>query len=222
MKLVLFALAAVLITHDARAFDCKLAKTLSERLICSDKALQDADQSINKAYRDRLKSLAPEQQAELKASQKAWLSKRDQQCPGAKCLLDYMNERLRILSASQEHSPNPNGISCKPHGSNGARVTGAFTGTPVDFDKVANEGGQPVAARIEVLELFENGKTLTASAALELVGTAEGSAKGPYFELRPKKDTSLIKEMLIGAAAGGPGNSSVTTQAGKEFTMDCD
>jgi uncharacterized protein len=221
MKLFICALATVLITPNAGAFDCKLAKTPSEKLICSDKALQEADQSINKAYRERLKSLSSEKQAELKASQKAWLSQRDQQCPGAKCLLDYMNERLKALAATNEAASSSNSISCKPNGKNGAHLTGAFTGAPVDFEKVANDGAQPVTARIQLLELIENGKKVTVPAPLDLEGTAENSAKGPYFELKPK-GASPIKGVFIGAAAGGPGNSTVTAQSGKEYTMDCE
>jgi uncharacterized protein len=67
-------LAAIASPAHAASFDCTKAATDQERLICSDKALSDADSQVAQLYKTALSQLSPTGGALLRRSQRDWLA----------------------------------------------------------------------------------------------------------------------------------------------------
>ena len=77
------------------SFDCSKAKSLSEKLICSDDELAGLDVKLSEALAIAMKATADP--AELhRASVAAW-RQRERQCRDRQCLLDWFNQRLNAL-----------------------------------------------------------------------------------------------------------------------------
>ena len=82
-----FATAALLFTLAAGAhaasFDCKAAKTPTEKAICGSPKLSALDEKLAQDYERALHALSPAGAAQLKASQRSWLRFATQVCvPG--------------------------------------------------------------------------------------------------------------------------------------------
>ncbi|PRD92991.1 lysozyme inhibitor LprI family protein [Burkholderia contaminans] len=82
LGLTLAAIGLSLSAH-ADSIDCSRAKTRTDRLICSDKALVSADSTLASAYYGAI-DIAADQQAVVR-SQRAWLAQRDA-CADAACI----------------------------------------------------------------------------------------------------------------------------------------
>ncbi|MCA3789890.1 lysozyme inhibitor LprI family protein [Burkholderia sp.] len=93
---VALTLAAIGLSLSAHAdsIDCSRAKTRTDRLICSDKALVSADSTLSNAYYDAI-GIAADQQALIR-SQRAWLAQRDA-CADAACIATAYRDRTAAL-----------------------------------------------------------------------------------------------------------------------------
>lgn len=77
--------------------DCGKAATPTEKAICADPTLQDMDRALADAWRKAL--AATQYHDELRADQRDWLGKRDNDCAAAvDCLRRYYTMRLPALS----------------------------------------------------------------------------------------------------------------------------
>ncbi|HGL6717929.1 lysozyme inhibitor LprI family protein [Burkholderia contaminans] len=93
LSLTLAAIGLSLSAH-ADSIDCSRAKTRTERLICSDKALVSADSALASAYYGAI-DMAADQQAVVR-SQRAWLAQRDA-CADAACIATAYRDRQAAL-----------------------------------------------------------------------------------------------------------------------------
>lgn len=105
----LSAIAAVLLlASPAQAIDCRKASTTIDRMICSDARLKKADAAMGAAYAGALKATDDaEIRAALVASQKRWLTVRDQQLGRLKedqDPLDTQTWREIVLKALQDRT----------------------------------------------------------------------------------------------------------------------
>jgi uncharacterized protein len=104
------ALAATMAGGAAHAasFDCKAAKTPTERAICGSPKLSALDERLARDYERAVQALSPAGAAQLKASQRSWLrfasrvcAPRDAKRPGGKpaeCLEGEYARRLERLA----------------------------------------------------------------------------------------------------------------------------
>ncbi len=104
--------AAVMLAPAASAFDCAKASTDTEKAICADPAAKAADDAMTAAYEALLSKMQGEQAAMLKASQRAWLKLREQNCgwqetaaEKAACLVEKTTQRADYLSAKPASGP---------------------------------------------------------------------------------------------------------------------
>ena len=124
MKLVAFASAMLLIgssnlaAQNQKTSDpCADAQSQAEMNICWGKEYKAADAQLNVAYREFLSKLNPEETAQLKTAQLAWLKYRDANCEfvadqykggsirpmiAAICLADVTNARTSELKAQMK------------------------------------------------------------------------------------------------------------------------
>ncbi|ABB10936.1 lysozyme inhibitor LprI family protein [Burkholderia lata] len=93
LGLTLAAIGLSLSAH-ADSIDCSRAKTRTDRLICSDKALVSADSALSSAYYDAV-GIAADQQAVIQ-SQRTWLKQRDA-CGDAACVATAYRDRTAAL-----------------------------------------------------------------------------------------------------------------------------
>ena len=83
-------------THSrGPSFDCTKAKSLSEKLICSDDELAGLDVELREALAIAMKAAADP--AELRRASVAAWRQRERQCRDKQCLLDWFNQRLNAL-----------------------------------------------------------------------------------------------------------------------------
>lgn len=82
----------------AASFDCAKASTRSERLICSDRKLQELDEKVTVAYRTAY-SAASDKQG-LKAEQFEWLKQRDV-CETSDCIAEAYQSRIYALKKAK-------------------------------------------------------------------------------------------------------------------------
>lgn len=103
----------VLWPGQAHAFDCAKASTKTERLICADSRLKQADNDLGRAWAKARGLISADDFTSLLASQRAWLRERDQRCGyGAdgeriECLMRMTLERNGIVSATAASGPGP-------------------------------------------------------------------------------------------------------------------
>lgn len=94
----LFFLTLIATESSAAGFDCAKASTRSERLICSDKKLQDLDEKLTAAYR-KAYSAASDKKG-LKAEQVEWLRERDA-CETIDCMVGKYQSRIDALERTR-------------------------------------------------------------------------------------------------------------------------
>ncbi|GAB3627275.1 Lipoprotein LprI [Pandoraea terrae] len=87
-------LMVLALSAHAASFNCSLAKTPVERMICSDKTLNALDADLGAAYHDTLDRAAD--QPTVMASQRAWVKERNR-CADRSCLAQRYRERLAAL-----------------------------------------------------------------------------------------------------------------------------
>jgi uncharacterized protein len=102
-------------TAQAASFDCKLAQSTSEKLICNNAELSKLDEELAAQYKHRLKAVA--NPAELKNEQRGWLKKLRAQCQDAQCYIKAYNERMSLWQTppSNEWASNPSAETNSNH-----------------------------------------------------------------------------------------------------------
>ena len=112
----LFAAAfVVFMPLPVQAFDCAKATTKTEKLICSDSALKQADDRLGDAWTRMRETLADDEYKAMLASQRAWLRSREERCgygsssERVSCLLEVTRERALLISASPGSGPGGGG-----------------------------------------------------------------------------------------------------------------
>jgi len=83
------------------SFDCSVASTFVERLICRDPSVGRADRSLAEIYSILLRRSGAQDRAALQREQRQWLARRDA-CRNAACLLPLYEQRTQALVAVQE------------------------------------------------------------------------------------------------------------------------
>src|SRR5208282_2422278 len=108
--LILLLLAGS-VAHAA-SFDCAKAKTPQEKAICASPELNAADERMAAAYRAVLTAVPPEIQAEIRDGQRAWIRRREEECPAdesgstanlAGCLRRELDSRTKELQQTVRH-----------------------------------------------------------------------------------------------------------------------
>ena len=95
----------------ARAFDCTKASTETEKLICSDSGLKQADNDLGRAWSKVRELLGEAEFKILRQSQRAWLKTRDARCgygsdaERVDCLLRQTTRRTLIIAAKPKTGP---------------------------------------------------------------------------------------------------------------------
>lgn len=93
----LSVLLAILGGAEAASFDCKQARTATERTICADPMLSSLDEELGTAYRATLEETKDKDR--LRREQQAWLKERDVRCKAdGSCLDTQIRERIRALA----------------------------------------------------------------------------------------------------------------------------
>lgn len=92
---------------QAASFDCKLAQSASEKIICSNVELSKLDEELATQYKHRLKAVS--NPAELKSEQRRWLKQLRTQCQDAQCYIKAYNERM-----SSWQTPQSNELASNP------------------------------------------------------------------------------------------------------------
>lgn len=120
MILLTMSLAVIVVNKaDAASFDCARAKTLIERLICSNPALSKEDSRLGQVIRQRLELLPPDQREALLEYNREWLPFRLPSCgsdghspiPPAdttatvQCLITGYQEHIKSLQAACSIDP---------------------------------------------------------------------------------------------------------------------
>jgi len=99
------------VSSPARAFDCAKASSETEKLICSDSDLKQADDDLGAAWRKARDLLGEAEFKTLRQSQRAWLKTRDARCgygsDGERidCLLLQTTQRTLIIAAKPKTGP---------------------------------------------------------------------------------------------------------------------
>ena len=103
--------------QDQKKDPCAEAQSQTEMNICWGKQYKAADAELNAAYREFTSKLNPEESAQLKAAQLAWIKFRDANCEfvadqykggsmrpmiAAMCLADVTNARTSELKAQMK------------------------------------------------------------------------------------------------------------------------
>lgn len=149
---------------SAASFDCDNASTKVELIVCADTALSDLDEQLASIYRQAL-GLAQAGTSEPKASQRAWLKRRNA-CADASCVTAAYRERIAELEdvVGQELS--------------GENIVGIYTRRDPDFAK------ESAPAEITIRAL-PDGRVAVAGEAL-WIGNADtgnvniGTLEGEY------------------------------------------
>lgn len=100
--------------YTGPSIDCTKARTVGEKLICTDASLAKSDRSLGAAWRKLKQSISPESFARFQAAQRAWLAYEMKDCGGSvtgpmpaaggetnaitECLGDAFDKRAELLS----------------------------------------------------------------------------------------------------------------------------
>ena len=110
------------VAQEQKKDPCADAQSQAEMNICWGKEYKAADTQMNTAYREFVSKLNPEETAQLKAAQLAWLKFRDANCEfvadqykggsirpmiAAMCLADVTNARTSELKAQMKEREDP-------------------------------------------------------------------------------------------------------------------
>jgi len=78
------------------SFDCLLARTVVEKLICQDGELSAMERKMAELYRERFKGAA--NSSAVLSAQRNWLSQQRNMCLNKQCLVDVYQRRIQELS----------------------------------------------------------------------------------------------------------------------------
>ena len=101
--LALFSFHVCAQNSDRPSFDCKKARSISERIICADAELSRMDRELADLYR-RAKVATDNPQEFLLASQREW-QVREESCRDRACLIQWYEKRKLQLSAIAKTLP---------------------------------------------------------------------------------------------------------------------
>jgi len=112
----LFGIAAFVLCTGApfchaASYDCKIAATKVEQLVCGDRRLSESDDALARAYDVRLRELR--ETRFLREQQRTWLLEVRNRCTDAACLVKVYQKRLAQLSAAPTF---PSDICAVPDG----------------------------------------------------------------------------------------------------------
>lgn len=103
--------ASIASTVNGPSFDCKLARSVTDVMICADGTLSKLDLEQAQVYRHAMSQASPENARILKDAQRQWLRMRMQTCGADKaCIQRQFNDRIAEL---QQQYPTSVGIN--PH-----------------------------------------------------------------------------------------------------------
>lgn len=111
MRFWLVLILVVSGSSSAQAFDCAKASTETEKLICSDRALKQADDELGEAWRKARALLGETEFKTLRQNQRTWLKTRDARCgwgsdaERVQCLMQQTNRRTLIIAAKAKTGP---------------------------------------------------------------------------------------------------------------------
>lgn len=119
---VILTLSSAALAQDQKKDPCANAQSQLEMNMCWGKEYKAADARLNSAYREFTAKLNPEETAQLKAAQLAWIKFRDANCEfvadaykggsirpmiAAMCLADVTNARTSELKAQMKEREEP-------------------------------------------------------------------------------------------------------------------
>ena len=116
------------------SFDCAKAKSISERAICSDSDLAQLDRELSSVYERALEAGAAE-----RASQLAWIRRRDAACLSRdpkNCLRTQTQERIAELQLAILHKDKPSVEQPQP-----ARTGASLASEPTNLNGLLRPGG---------------------------------------------------------------------------------
>ena len=102
---------SMLVSSPAQAIDCARATTDTEKLICSDSKLKQADEELGAAWSRARGMLGKSDFKQLQQSQRAWLKTRDARCgygndaERVECLIKQTSERRLVIAAETKSGP---------------------------------------------------------------------------------------------------------------------
>ncbi len=113
MRCLSILILSILVSSSspAQAFDCTKASTETEKLICSDSRLKQADDDLGRAWRMVRELLGKAEFQMLRQNQRAWLKSRDARCgygsdpERVDCLMQQTTQRTLIIAAEAKTGP---------------------------------------------------------------------------------------------------------------------
>jgi uncharacterized protein len=175
IKYLLLSLAlGVTQLASAASFDCQLARTTVEQLICNDTQLSGADEELSQLYQRVLAGAGD--QAALKAEQRQWLTTVRNRCADLACLENAYAARFTALS--QQTAAAPAEVPAVPE-----PALAAPTASPADAVPAAVQ--EPAAAPVptqltQPVQLATSPTAVTPSAA----ATASASSDIPRLLIK--------------------------------------
>ncbi|MGY5796164.1 lysozyme inhibitor LprI family protein [Rheinheimera faecalis] len=99
---MIFILKLMLFVSDAHAasFDCSLAKSMSEKIICNNNKLSKLDEDLSEQYQYQLRNATNRE--DVRNSQRLWLKEIHTRCGDESCYIDAYNERISFWKKSKE------------------------------------------------------------------------------------------------------------------------
>lgn len=102
-----FVLSVIVVDGvDAASFDCVMASTSIERLICSDKELSRLDAVLSVEYKEQLKNISEKES--FTAEQRDWLRLERDACLDVDCLIKSYKKRIRDIEINGKLSAKKN------------------------------------------------------------------------------------------------------------------
>lgn len=90
-------------TEQAKpSFDCTKARSIPEKLICSDKELADADNDLNKIFL-KAREVTKDKKTFNKINKKEWVW-REKNCVDKTCIINWINKRKTQLNETIDYN----------------------------------------------------------------------------------------------------------------------
>jgi uncharacterized protein len=87
------------INETGPSFPCGGNLLPTEAVICSDDNLASLDRQLATVYRNKLRELSQDQQAELQTAQKTWVAQRNQCRTNKSCIINAYQSRISLLGS---------------------------------------------------------------------------------------------------------------------------
>ena len=126
---------------QAASFDCALARSAKEKMICADPQLSALDEQLSASYKDAVERSSAK--TTLRQWQRDWLKNGEvSSCTTAACLTQAMNTRIQLLDAVAS-SAAP---AARWHGSYVRFVNGARDSDSADITLIGLHGNKVLAS----------------------------------------------------------------------------